>query len=83
MKGLRLYLIIGSLLLVLYLVAQFNQPKEINWSPTLRSNDKIPFGTYVLHSRLKDIFPNATVRACREPVYSTIVDDAISNGSCR
>ena len=81
MKGLRLYLIIGSVLLVLYLVAQFNQPKEINWSPTLRSNDKIPFGTYVLHSRLKDIFPNATVRACREPVYSTIVDDAISNSS--
>jgi hypothetical protein len=48
MKGLRLYLIIGGAIFVIYLVAQFNRPRAIDWSETLSSKDKIPFGTYVL-----------------------------------
>lgn len=81
MKGLRLYLILGGLLVVLYLIAQINQPKELDWSETLSSNDKIPFGTYILHNRLNDIFPNAAVKSLRVPVYNAITDDSIRNSS--
>ena len=35
--------------LCIYLVAQYNKPSPINWQPTLYYQDKIPFGTYVLH----------------------------------
>jgi hypothetical protein len=81
MRGLRLYLIIGGALLVLYLAAQFNQPEEINWSPSLRSTDKIPFGTYILRSQVKDIFPKADIKTGHQPVYNVITDDATSNSS--
>jgi hypothetical protein len=81
MRGLRVYLIIGGILFILYLVAQFNQPKEINWAETLSSNDKIPFGAYILHDRLNDIFPNADIKAYHEPVYNVLVDDSLKNSS--
>lgn len=81
MRGLRIYLIIGGILLVLYVVAQFNRPKEINWTETLSSSDKIPFGAYILHDRLNDIFPKANIKAYHEPVYNVIVDDSLKNSS--
>ena len=81
MRGLRLYLIIGGVILICYLVAQINQPREIDWSPSLRSNDKIPFGTFILYNRMKDIFPGATVKASDKPVYNVISDDTLSNAT--
>src|SRR5436305_5857551 len=48
---------IGTALLLVYLIAQFNRPNPVNWSTTLSYNDKIPYGTYSddhtseLHSR--------------------------------
>lgn len=81
MKGLRIYLILGSLLVILYLIAQINQPKELDWSETLSSNDKIPFGTYIVHDRLNDIFPGAKIQNYHEPVYNVITDDSIANSS--
>lgn len=81
MKGLRLYLIIGGLIVLLYLFAQINKPKEIDWSPTLSSDDKIPFGAYILHDRLNDIFPGSHIKPYHEPVYNVIVDDSVKNSS--
>jgi hypothetical protein len=81
MKDLKLYIFLASLVLVLYLVAQYNKPKETDWSITLSSNDKIPFGTYILYNRLGDIFPGAVVKTFREPVYNVIKEDEIANGT--
>lgn len=81
MKGLRLYLIGGSLLLILYMVAEYNQPKAINWNTTYSSVDKIPFGSYVLYNRLNDIYPQTKVIAMNDPIYNLIVDDSIQNSA--
>jgi hypothetical protein len=81
MKDLKIYLIIASALFVVYLVAQYNKPKPTDWTPTLYDNDKIPFGTYILYNQLSDIFPGATVKTYREPVYNVINDDSVNNGS--
>jgi hypothetical protein len=81
MKGLRLYLIIGGVLLTLYIIAQFSQGKEINWTETLSSKDKIPFGAYVIHDRLNDIFPKATIKEYHDAVYSVIAEDSLKNSS--
>jgi hypothetical protein len=62
-------------------VAQFNKPKPTDWSTTLSSNDKIPFGTYILYNRITDIFPGAKVKTFREPVYNVIDDENIENGT--
>lgn len=61
MKDLKIYIGIGTALLIVYLVAQFNKPNPVNWAATLAASDKIPYGTYILHNRLKDVFPGAEV----------------------
>jgi hypothetical protein len=43
MKDFKIYIIIASVLLGIYLVAEYNKPKPTNWSPTLFYGDKIPF----------------------------------------
>jgi hypothetical protein len=81
MKSLRVYLIaLGSLMLI-YLVAQYNRPKAIDWNETLDINDKIPFGTYVLYNRINDIFPAANVNMYREPLYNVINDHGIKHAT--
>lgn len=62
MRSLKLFYIAGTLLLILYLVAEYNKPSPINWTPTLSYNDKIPYGTYVTYKQLKDIFPGSELR---------------------
>ena len=72
MKDFKIYIIIASVLLVLYLVILYNRPKPINWTETLSSKDKIPYGTYILYHQLHNIFPRADIRAVSEPVYHVI-----------
>jgi hypothetical protein len=52
MKDLKIYIFLASILLVFYVVAQYNKPKPTDWSLTLVNTDKIPFGTYVLFNRI-------------------------------
>jgi hypothetical protein len=81
MKSLRLYIITVASLLVIYVVAQYNRPKAIDWSETFSSTDKIPFGTYIIRNRITDIFPNAKVATFREPVYNVLNDHDIKHGT--
>jgi len=81
MKDLKIYVIIASALLVVYLMAQYNKPKTIDWNETLCDTNKIPFGTYVLRNRITDIFPGAKVETFREPVYNVINDEQVKNGT--
>ncbi|GAB2696390.1 hypothetical protein GCM10027037_20370 [Mucilaginibacter koreensis] len=61
MKDFKIYITIASLLLVGYIIAQYNRPKPTNWKSTLYYNDKIPYGTFILHHQLKQLFPGAEV----------------------
>jgi hypothetical protein len=70
MKDFKIYIIIGSALLIIYLIIQYNKPTPVNWQPTLSATDKIPFGTYVLRERLTDIFPGAKVTNTKQSVYN-------------
>ena len=81
MKDLKIYLIIASVLLTIYIVARVNRPKAVDWSETLISKDKIPFGTFILFNRLQDIFPGAQVRPFRHAVYNVIAEDSIRQSS--
>jgi len=72
MKGYKVYLIIGSLLILGYLVAQYNKPTPTNWAPTYAAQDKIPYGTFILYNRIKDILPDANVQQSKTAIYNTI-----------
>ena len=72
MKGYKLYLIIGSILILGYLIAQYNKPTPTNWAPTYAIKDKIPYGTYILYNRIKDILPSASIQQSKTAVYTTL-----------
>lgn len=81
MKGLKKYLIISSILLLAYLVAQYYKPKPTNWSPSYLTEDKIPFGTYILHQRIQDVFSGTVVKKSKDPIYNTLKANANGNSS--
>lgn len=81
MKDFKIYIFIASVLLVIYLVAQYNRPKPVNWAETYINSDKIPYGTYIMYNQLHNIFPDANVQSYREPLYNVINDHGIEHGT--
>ncbi len=58
MKGPIKYIAVGGVLFVMLLSMELFFPKPVSWLTTLSSNDKIPYGTYVLKESLPDLFEN-------------------------
>jgi len=81
MKDFKIYIIIASILLGIYLVAEYNKPNPTNWSPTLFYGDKIPFGTHVLYHRLGDLFPGSTVIKTDSPLYDVFTKQGDTSGN--
>ncbi len=61
MKDFKIYIVLASLLLTGYMVAEYNKPAPTNWKSTLYYNDKIPYGTYIFHHQLNRLFPAAGI----------------------
>jgi hypothetical protein len=81
MKDLKIYLIAATILFVIYVVANINRPKPINWAETFSNKDKIPFGTFIIYDRVKDLFPGAAITPQRQPVYNVLTDAAVKQAS--
>jgi hypothetical protein len=81
MKDFKIYFIIATILFVIYIVANMNKPREVDWTPTYSNADKIPFGTRMLYERATDIFPGAVIRPKRSAIYNTIAEDSISKST--
>src|SRR3569833_3261712 len=81
MRDFRIYLFIATGLLVLYVIAEINKPKPVDWKETISDIDKVPFGTYIMRQQLKDIFPGSTITPYREPVYNVVADHGIKHAS--
>jgi hypothetical protein len=81
MKDFKIYITIASLLIIGYLVAQYNKPAPVNWQPTLAYHDKIPFGTFILHNQLKQIFPEATIVNTNKSVYNAFHNNGLHTGN--
>lgn len=78
MKGFKIYIGIGVLIIVLYVVAQLNKPKPINWESTFSYNDKIPFGTYIVYHELGQIFPGARVEKINKTMAGAFRDTTLN-----
>jgi hypothetical protein len=81
MKDFKIYISVGTALLLIYLIAQFNRPNPVNWSTTLSYTDKIPYGTYVFYNRLKDIFPGGGVRKISKSPYDVFANGIFPGGN--
>jgi hypothetical protein len=80
-KGYRIFVIIFLSLLILYVIAEINKPKPIDWTVTLSKGDKNPYGGYILFNQLKDIFPTANIQSYRKPVYDQVNNYSQSNSA--
>lgn len=81
MKGLKLYLILAGVLVIIYIISMLNRPKNIDWTETFSDKEKAPFGTWIIYNRVKDIFPGATIQPFKEPIYSVIADDSVKKST--
>ncbi|HEY9195182.1 MAG TPA: DUF4350 domain-containing protein, partial [Mucilaginibacter sp.] len=63
------------------IVAQYNKPTPVNWSSTLSKNDKIPFGTYILHNQLSDFYNGARVINTNKSLFNIFHSDTLVTGS--
>ncbi|RSK47735.1 DUF4350 domain-containing protein [Hymenobacter rigui] len=81
MTTFRWYMLGLALLFGAYVAVEYYRPKQLDWSPTLRNDHKIPYGTYVLYDQLPGVLGVAKnqVQAIRVPIYSQIegVDEDI------
>jgi hypothetical protein len=71
-KGHKKFIILFSLVFVLYIIAELNKPKQLDWTVTLSKNDKNPFGGYVVYEQLENIFPSVRLQSYRMPLYDQL-----------
>ncbi|MEO6330657.1 MAG: DUF4350 domain-containing protein [Ginsengibacter sp.] len=72
MKGYRNFIIIFLSLFIIYVIAELNKPKPVDWTVTLNKNDKNPYGGYIVYHQLKDLFPGVPMRSYYLPVYNQL-----------
>ncbi|MFS4416798.1 DUF4350 domain-containing protein [Maribacter sp. 2307ULW6-5] len=66
-KRAKTYLYIFGAGLMAMLFLQYNAPKKINWFKSYVGTHKIPYGTYVFNTLLKEKFPERTVQVHTSP----------------
>ncbi len=74
MKENKIFILIFTALLVIYILAQLYQPKKFDWSATLSNKDKNPFGAFVPYTELKQLFPHALIESNRIPIYNVLLN---------
>jgi hypothetical protein len=81
MKDFKIYISIASILLLVYLIAEYNKPSPINWQSTLAKNDKIPFGTYIYITSSIHLFPDAEIINTNKSLYNVFHNDSLQEGN--
>ncbi|MBC6610783.1 DUF4350 domain-containing protein [Hymenobacter sp. BT507] len=69
----RAYLIGLGVLFAAYVLVEYLRPTPTDWTPTYLNRDKIPYGTYVLHQVLPDLFGRKPVRTVRQPIANQLL----------
>lgn len=58
---------------------EIGAPPKKEWNFTLSNTDKEPFGTFILYSEMKKIFPSGSVESYREPAYNLLHNKQLVN----
>lgn len=58
--------LVGIAVIFLFLTAENNTDRQFDGRITLRTTDKVPYGTYVAFQSLRELFPSATVKVTRQ-----------------
>ena len=74
----KLKILAGFLLLALGLLIylESSEPGELNWFPSYAQKDKIPYGSYVLYSTLKEARQDEGFREVNRPPFEFLADSS-------
>ncbi len=73
MTTFRWYLLGLLALFGAYVALEYYRPKPLDWSPTLSSKDKIPYGTYALFDGLPQVLGTDSVANVRLPIFNQLL----------
>ncbi|WP_460219504.1 DUF4350 domain-containing protein [Psychroserpens sp. MEBiC05023] len=73
-KTLKIYLGILILLFVGIIAIEFSTPPPVDWRKTYNETHKIPYGTYVFHEELNNLFPDSKVNSIKVTPYEFFDD---------
>lgn len=73
-KTLKIYIGLLVLLFIGVIIIDFSKPKLIDWTPTYNEQDKIPYGTFILHDQLENLFPDNEIKDIKVTPYEYFDD---------
>ncbi|MEQ8524629.1 DUF4350 domain-containing protein [Gracilimonas sp.] len=62
------YFILGGLIFI-YVLAQILRPRPLDWTESFSSEDKIPYGGYLIQNLLPAAFPDDQITINRSPIF--------------
>jgi hypothetical protein len=79
MRWMKWYILVMIALVALYMLAEYNRPKTIDWTPTYSNRDKIPYGTYIVFNELKNYFNGLAPKEQVLPLYDHVNNSDAEN----
>ncbi|HVO75937.1 MAG TPA: DUF4350 domain-containing protein [Ignavibacteriaceae bacterium] len=74
MKKYSRFIFVLGITILLLIIFQVSSPKEIDWSLSFSSEDKIPYGSYILYRMLPELFPEKKITAAYYPAYNNLYE---------
>ncbi|WP_298151316.1 DUF4350 domain-containing protein [Flavobacterium sp.] len=74
-RTLKIYIGLIVLMVVLVAFLDSTKPKPVDWSPTYRIEDKIPFGLYIFDKELPELFDGKKVTKVNSTPYEYFGND--------
>lgn len=73
-----IYLFLAVFTLALFMLLEYNKPKEVNWFPSYATHHKIPYGTKVINTIMEQRFGSKMIPVFRPPYEYLKQNDSIS-----
>ena len=75
----RFYVIILLFSIVIFILLEWAKPRDISWETSFSSNDKMPYGTYVIAHMLPQLFPGKQMNINNTNYYEFLNDSTTAS----
>lgn len=79
-KSKRILIAFGVALLVIIII-EIIRPKPLDWRESYLSNDKVPFGCFILNNELNDLFSNTEIENINQDPFEFLRDSIYKENS--
>ncbi|WP_299313527.1 DUF4350 domain-containing protein [uncultured Aquimarina sp.] len=80
-KKSKIFIIIIIAIIGLLTFLEASEPEPINWFPSYAKTDKIPLGTFVSYSIMKETFGDPKLKDINQPPYEFLLDNDTVSGT--